>query len=70
MNSIEDYNPIGSISLISRGEMASTDLIETRDSVRGFTALMAAAGCKPDGDVESMQRLVEMNANVEVFDKG
>ena len=69
MNSIEDYNPIGSISLISRGEMASTDLIETRDSVRGFTALMAAAGCKPDGDVESMQRLVEMNANVEVFDR-
>ena len=69
MNSIEDYNPLGSISLISRGEEGSTDLIETRDSVRGFTALMAAAGAKPDGDVESMLRLVEMKANVEVFDK-
>lgn len=64
VNSIECGNALGSISLISRN--TESDLIETRCASKGgITALIAAVGAN---DVESMGRLVEMNANVEVFD--
>lgn len=63
-NSIECGNALGSISLISRN--TESDLIETRcASKNGITALIAAAGAN---DVESMGRLLEMNANAEVLD--
>ena len=64
INSIECQNPTGSISLISRNSQSS--LIETKCLAQnGITALSAAAS---SNDVESMGRLMEMNADPEVFD--
>ena len=64
INSIECGNANGSISLISRN--TQSNLIETKCIKKfGITALLAAAG---SNDVESMGRLLGMNANPEVFD--